>query len=50
MDRSCVIEESLRVIAIVESSFAYVDLTFVCTLYERVRRVSVLGATSVSDV
>ena len=35
IDRSCVIEESLRAIAIAESSVAYVDRTFVCPLYER---------------
>ena len=34
----------------VESSFAYVDRIFVCTLFERVRRVFVRGATSVLDV
>ena len=50
MDLSSVIEKSLRVVVIVESSFAYVDLTFICTFYERARRVCVSGATPVSEV
>ena len=50
MDRSSVIEESLRATAIIESSFPYVDRMFVCTLYERVRRAFVRDATGVADV
>ena len=34
----------------VESFVAYVDRTFVCTPFERVRRVFVRGATSIRDV
>ena len=50
MDRSCLIEESLRVVVIATSSFAYVDLTFVCAIYERARRVFVHDATGVPEV